>query len=282
VSHSEFQADLPSILAAMDQPTIDGVNAWFVSKAAKEAGLKVAISGVGGDELLAGYPGFREIPQWVHWLRVPAAVPGLGFSARLLGSALGLARRAPKALGMIEYGGDYAGAYLLRRGLFLPFELKTVLDPDVVRVGLRRLKPLSRLRAVALTPEPTVGASRVAALESTGYMRNQLLRDSDWAGMAHSVEIRTPLVDFDLLKALAPVIPLLINGLGKAALAAAPAPPLPSAVLNRPKTGFGVPTSRWIAACRRTGTGKGAASRAWGLDVYGKIVGNTPLAAGAV
>jgi asparagine synthase (glutamine-hydrolysing) len=79
-------------------------------------------------------------------------------------------------------------------------------------------------------------------------MRSQLLRDADWVGMAHSLEIRVPLVDFTLLRALAPVIPALSAGSGKAALAQAPAKPLPNDVVNRAKTGFNVPTGNWINA----------------------------------
>src|SRR5690242_2887463 len=84
VSQREFVEDLPLILEAMDQPSIDGVNTWFVSKAAKEAGLKVALSGLGGDELLAGYPSFLDLPRWRRRFGPFAAVPGLGFIARAL------------------------------------------------------------------------------------------------------------------------------------------------------------------------------------------------------
>ena len=63
ITKMEFEKDLPLIFQAMDQPTIDGVNTWFVAKAAKEAGLKVAISGLGGDELFAGYPSFVDVPS---------------------------------------------------------------------------------------------------------------------------------------------------------------------------------------------------------------------------
>ena len=89
---------------------------------------------------------------------------------------------------------SWAGTYLLRRGLFLPYELKKIMDPDVAREGLRRLKPLRRL-AATLSPDPGSDIGRVCVLESAHYMRNQLLRDADWAGMAHGVEIRVPLVD---------------------------------------------------------------------------------------
>src|SRR5215470_358 len=84
-------------------------------------------------------------------------------------------------------------------------------------------------------------------------MRNQLLRDADWAGMAHGIEIRVPLVDITLLKSLAPVISKLKPGGGKAALARAPSPSLPEVVVNRAKTGFSVPTGAWMATVSRSG-----------------------------
>src|SRR5262249_33271410 len=89
VTEQEFRDDLPKILDAMDQPTIDGINTWFVSKAAHELGLKVAISGLGGDELFGGYPSFRDVPLWVRALAVPGRIPGLGELARWLLTGLG-------------------------------------------------------------------------------------------------------------------------------------------------------------------------------------------------
>ena len=180
----------------MDQPSIDGINTWFVSKAAREAGLKVAISGLGGDELLAGYPSFVDVPRWRRRFGPLAAVPGLGRLARQFMRAfpLRVAAAQPKALGLLEYADSWAGAYLLRRGLFLPHELSEVMERDFAREGLRRLKPLRRL-AACLVPDPGSDTARVCALESSHYLRNQLLRDADWAGMAHGIEIRVPLVD---------------------------------------------------------------------------------------
>jgi asparagine synthase (glutamine-hydrolysing) len=267
VTEAEFRADLPLILEAMDQPSIDGINTWFISKAAREAGLKVALSGVGGDEILAGYPSFQDIPRWVSWLRVPAAVPGLGLAAAAILKATGLNRNNPKALGLLKYGGAYAGAYLLRRGLMLPDELNGVLDPDTLRIGLRRLKPVARIRQ-SMKPFPRSPLSRVAALESTNYMRNQLLRDTDWAGMAHSLEIRTPLVDTQLHRLLSSVTPGLVTGMGKRALANAPTRPLPASVVNRTKTGFGVPTGHWAGENSLGRGNKGLASRAWAGEVF--------------
>jgi asparagine synthase (glutamine-hydrolysing) len=247
VTEAEFAADLPRIIEAMDQPSIDGINTWFVSKAAHELGLKVAISGLGGDELFGGYPSFRDIPRWVGRLAVPSRIPFLGKSFRLLAQQLGSAwRLSPKAAGMIELGGSYAGAYLLRRGLFMPWELDQVLDPDVIAQGLDRLAPLHLIER-ALVPCPHTPFGRVSALESSLYMRNQLLRDSDWASMAHSLEVRVPLADSVLLKKAAPFLPATGRAeVPKAALAVSPSKPLPPAILSKTKTGFTTPIARWL------------------------------------
>jgi asparagine synthase (glutamine-hydrolysing) len=272
VSRQEFQDDMPAILEAMDQPSMDGVNTWFVAKAAREAGLKVAVSGVGGDELLAGYKSFVDVPRWRRRFGPLAATPGAARLARtILGAvAPGLSRARPKALGVLEHAGSFEGAYLLRRGLFLPHELGQVMDPALAAEGLERLAPLAHIRA-RLQPDPGSDVGRVSALESTLYMRNQLLRDADWAGMAHSLEIRTPLVDIALLRALAPLIPSLEPGAGKAALARAPRVPLPDAVSRRAKTEFAVPTRQWMTAMGASAPpreGRGLTSRRWARTVF--------------
>jgi asparagine synthase (glutamine-hydrolysing) len=254
----------------MDQPSIDGVNTWFVAKAAREAGLKVAISGLGGDELLAGYPSFLDVPRWRRRFGAFAAMPGLGSLARKIIASLApdFARARPKALGLLEYAGTWAGAYLLRRGLFLPSELPQVMDAEMAHEGIRRLKPLRTLSA-SLVPDPGSDTGRVCVLESAHYMRNQLLRDADWAGMAHGLEIRVPLVDFTLLNTLAHVVHAIAPGNGKAALAFAPRTPLPNEVVSRAKSGFGVPTGTWLSAVAGetsipiVSESKGLVSRRW-------------------
>ena len=247
VDRAEFIADLPAIFDAMDQPSIDGINTWFVAKAARELGLKVALSGLGGDELLAGYSSFRDIPRWRRRFGLLARTPGAAAlaSAAIRTFAPRLARENPKSLGVLRYSGDWASAYLLRRAVLLPFELAGVMDPALVREGLERLRPVERLRA-SMSPDPGSDMGRIAALESANYLRNQLLRDADWAGMAHSLEIRTPLVDYTLLQALSPYMPGMSASVGKSALAAAPSTPLPTNVVTRPKSGFGVPTGAWM------------------------------------
>ena len=251
VTEREFQDDLPKILSAMDQPTIDGLNTWFVSKAAHELGLKVAISGLGGDELFGGYPSFRDVPLCVRALAIPALIPGLGDAARRLLTRLGRVSHvwSPKTAGLLKYGGSYAGAYLLRRGLFMPWELESVIGAEMARLGLRRLKPLHCIGAV-LKPNPRAPFRKVAVLESSLYMRNQLLRDTDWASMAHSLEVRVPLVDVELLRRLAGTT--VTHGFkSKRLLATSPRPPLPSKVIERSKTGFTTPIHGWLQRDKR-------------------------------
>jgi len=232
VTRDEVMADLPRFFDAMDQPTIDGTNTWFVSKAAAEAGLKVAISGVGGDELFGSYPSFRDVPRMVRANKVP-----------LLGAVAAHLMRNPKAK-HFALGRTWAGAYFLKRGLFMPDDLPSLLGLDVAHEGLSRLDLLRRIDS-ALIPDPRTAFGRVAALEAAMYMRNQLLRDTDWASMAHSLEVRTPLVDAALTRQLAPL--LLAKGADcKRYFAESPRPPLPAWLRTRPKTGFGVPLAQWM------------------------------------
>lgn len=276
VTRAEFEADLPRIMETMDQPSIDGINTWFVAKAARELGLKVAVSGLGGDELFGGYPSFRHLPRWVHAFALPSRIPLLGLLARKAAELLAPRLRAhPKATGLVEYGGTYASAYLLRRGLFMPWELGAVLDRETVEEGLRRLSPL-RLIASELNPRPRTAFARVATLESALYMRNQLLRDTDWASMAHSLEVRVPLVDSVLLAKLAPWAGPQWRRRGKRLLASAPSRGLPDAVTSRAKTGFTTPIEMWMTSHIRARKSErrsvGISAGPWARD-WSRVVG---------
>src|SRR5439155_3430031 len=120
VSRGDFEAERDYMFEAMDQPSTDGVNTFFVSLAAKHANLKVALSGLGGDELFASYPSFREIPRIVGFLKPFRHGRGLGAGVRVLSAPILKHLTSPKYAGLFEYGGTYAGAYLLRRGMFMP------------------------------------------------------------------------------------------------------------------------------------------------------------------
>ncbi len=204
VSKANFQSELPRILEAMDQPSIDGVNTYFVSRAAAESRMKVALSGVGGDELFGSYPSFKELPAMVGLLKASSAFPGLGRAFRRVSAPILKRLTSPKFAGLLEYGGGFADAYLLRRGLFMPWELPEILDADLVREGWRELETQLLLKNSIKGIKSTF--QKVSALELSWYMRNQLLRDSDWAGMAHSLEIRVPFVDVELLRSIAPLM----------------------------------------------------------------------------
>ena len=254
VSRAEFAA-------AMDQPTIDGTNVYFVSKATASTGLKVALSGIGGDEVFAGYPSFRQIPKMVR-LATPFAALGRGF--RIVSEPVLRHLTSPKYAGLFEYGSSFGGAYLLRRGLFMPWELPALLDPGLVRQGLADLHTETTL-AAAIEGVQSPNA-RVAALELSFYLRNQLLRDADWAGMAHSLEIRTPFVDAGLFRALAPLIAA-PQPVTKAELPGLLTPSVGAALAGRAKRGFVVPVRDWLGVPSRAGA-KLRGWRAWALDVF--------------
>ncbi|MEN2785426.1 asparagine synthase (glutamine-hydrolyzing) [Sphingomonas qilianensis] len=276
IDRAEFLEDLRAILTTMDQPSIDGINTWFVAKAARENGLKVALSGIGGDEMLGGYPSFVDVPRWVRRYGRLARLPGLGAGlARLMRTVVPWYIAAhPKAPGLLRHTSTIGGSYLVRRSLRLPDDLADVQDPAVVKAGLARLEIVARMNAT-LNPMPDTPQAAVSLLELSFYMRNQLLRDADWAGMQHSVEIRTPMIDIDLFTRLAPLIGGLPAGIGKQLLADAPNKVLPDWHRHRPKTGFSIPYAGWMAGIRdldqrngKAASSNGLLSRTWSNYVF--------------
>jgi asparagine synthase (glutamine-hydrolysing) len=274
VTKKEFEADLPKIFSAMDQPSIDGINTWFASKAVSELGLKVVISGVGGDELFYGYPSFQQLPKLVSRWNMLAHIPGMRTVAN---QALAqIARRSGNARWrwLTRQASSLYGAYWLRRGLFAPDELIDLMGTKLGSKAFCDVDPATLLHSMVgnLSTDPMAA---VGQLESMVYLRNQLLRDSDWASMAHGVELRTPLVDAWLLRDLMPVLRSFARLKGKSMLAASPVQPLSDEIISRGKTGFGIPMGNWSNKNLSTVNGNtastpsqgGADSRQWAQSV---------------
>ena len=227
---------LPHAIASLDQPTMDGINTFVVSKAVKNTGVTVALSGLGGDELFAGYPSFRRALQVDAMSRLSKrflrAVSGFGRVA-LNGST-----QRHKFWQLAASDCAPSDVYGITRQLF---------SPDSVR-RLTRREPIATDSRMATTDDVV---NAISELELRGYMTNTLLRDTDAMSMAHSLEVRVPLVDVKVVE-FALSLPgkwklrTESNGVPKPLLADALADLLPPELMKRPKMGFTLPFEKWM------------------------------------
>ena len=267
VSRDAFHATLEDMLAAMDQPSIDGINVYLISQAGRGAGIKVALTGIGADELFGGYSNFRQISLLVGTLERVPLVSSIGRPLRDLTAGFIGGLVSPKYSGLLEYGTTVPGAYLLRRALFMPWELDQVLDSQFAAEGLEALDVLATLHRS--TADLTSRYAQILALEMNWYLRDRLLRDADWASMAHSLEIRVPFVDHKLIERLAPEL-IGPSPYNKAEMAATPLGGLPEPVLRRPKSGFTVPIRNWLAQSGELSSYDGRGLRGWAKFIYAR------------
>jgi asparagine synthase (glutamine-hydrolysing) len=246
--HSELELDergfletLPDAVAAMDQPTVDGLNTYTVSKAARNAGLTVALSGLGGDELFAGYDSFRQVPALERLRsRAPSTIGSRADRAlRLAGNRSDQLDRVAQWL---HDPTDRSSAYELQRELFAPGARRTLI-PALVEPAAQPITAPAALDPV----------NQISYLELTHYTRNMLLRDTDAASMAHGLEVRVPFLDHRVVELVASLPgdakvdgerpkPMLVAALGSL---------LPKGVADRKKMGFVFPFDAWL----RTGLG---------------------------
>lgn len=264
--HKEIPLDGPAMLArfdqavaSLDQPTMDGINTYFVSWAAREAGLKVALSGLGGDEAFAGYASFANTAMLRRMTRyawfVPAAMRRASETlvVRILSTRMPL-DAAKKAAAAWANPDRLPAPYFFARGLFPPGELERLTEP--------RFRP-STVGADGVTLEPTwLGwLDRIASeshefeplgstawLEMRSYLASTLLRDTDTTSMAVSLEVRVPLLDTPLVEFVStlPDEARHRRGVQKALLVEALADRLPNEILAERKKTFTLPWQEWL------------------------------------
>jgi asparagine synthase (glutamine-hydrolysing) len=236
--------DIDDAMAALDQPSADGVNTYFVAKAVKAAGFPVALSGIGGDELFAGYPKFRTFRNVMRLRPLLAGAPSgaASWSGVLSGGHLSV--RTQKALDLLATRGDPFGVYSVFRRMFSAGEIEALLG----RVSAEGQNANALDRAIsewARTDQEPVTA--YSLFELTSYLRNTLLRDTDNMSMAHALEVREPLLDHRLVERLLayPDSFKLARGVNKPLLVAA-VHELPAPTVRRPKMGFTLPFDAWL------------------------------------
>lgn len=233
LTENEFGESFPAILNAMDMPSCDGVNTWFISKYAKQQGLKAVLSGIGGDELFGGYPSFNRLSIATRLQRLPS---------RILLEAKQSADKRANRLSYLYLEG-IKGLYLFLRGQFIPRQI-------AAQLGMSEKQVWSILEEHPVLPSLSklLCKNKASWMELNMYMQNQLLRDADVMSMAHGVEIRVPFLDDEVIKtALSISSDIKYKGIiPKQVLIDAFKNQLPETVWNRKKMGFSLPFNEWM------------------------------------
>lgn len=232
VDGTMFIEQLDDVFESMDQPSWDGVNSYFISQCAHQAGLKAVLSGLGGDELFGGYPSFQRL----NMLNVLNSIP-----AWLTSMAQFVPNNALKRVSYLGLKTNYA-PYLFFRGAFTPNFVAKI-------CGLKQTEVNSILKTLTLPNYPQKTDGNLAAyLETNVYMQNQLLRDSDYMSMWHSLEVRVPFLDSELLSLMHNINPLVKYNYSqpKYLLTKAFENLLPPEIVFRKKQGFTFPFAIWL------------------------------------
>jgi asparagine synthase (glutamine-hydrolysing) len=197
VVQEEALENLEEIFHAFDQPTLDGPNTWIIARAVRRAGISVALSGLGGDEVFAGYSHLRSAQLSQTWFRAASTMrPALMKLVPWLNGPRQQNLRLDKALSLLEALGDEATVYAVRRSLLPPrllLELASESIEEYCRSGLKGL----------LSPTNIANRSGLDAqtvLELTNYLPNTLLRDTDVMAMRNALEVRVPFLDEALME----------------------------------------------------------------------------------
>ncbi|MDX2283764.1 MAG: asparagine synthase (glutamine-hydrolyzing) [Bacteroidia bacterium] len=246
LSPGDFLEELPAALAALDHPSGDGLNSYVVSQATKRTGFTVALSGLGGDELFAGYPVFRRYAslrqRWAAWYGLPAGLRRAVAGLLSRGAAAHKTERLRRLMAAPD--GGFGQLYPVFRQVYDDAEIQALTGGPA---------PANDVLAWALPPGAAAEAERlpllsqVSAGEIATYTQNVLLRDTDQMSMAHALEVRVPFFDYTLVEYVLsipdtfkyPHTPkrLLVDALGDL---------IPAEIVNRPKMGFVFPWAQWL------------------------------------
>ncbi len=248
VSQDDTLKLLPEALRAMDQPTMDGINTYLVSAKTRAAGVKVALTGLGADEMFAGYSNFRRVPKMERIAARLKRLPALARRPLAASVALvaGKSDRNRKLAELASPEKSFVHPYFLVRALFARAEQRALFPTDEYEAAKDNLEAVLR---ASITESSTLDpVNRVSYLESHWYMRNTLLRDSDFMSMAHGLELRVPFLDRALVEACfhIPGQRKLQGSSPKSLLLASLGVELPREIVKRPKRGFTLPFERWL------------------------------------